>query len=551
MPSLIEIVEKINRGESDESLDLAAYQASENTAERFLAHHAGATLQLRSSHQHLLEALKAIGFADRKVLEQYVGLCSFLDCEAQRTVPMVEFGKSAIARGETALGLEALGQAVGADLWRGWQWTNDPGNLIDVAEQYAAAGERIGWKPAASGWSNTQPRIAYIVSSLADDEPAARAAASFAAGIDEKQFRVNVYSTEAYYRRDKQQFGPNFAFSASSGRRGTQILSRIKMAKAGPWIAPVNDDLSTAAMSLADQLVADQVDLVILDVDPSDAIAGTIVSWPVAKAKLAIARRAPLMSAALDGVCYLDASRCQCESGWWQEQGIRVESLVEGIDLAAPLSEAPRRITYGIPESAVILTTVSPDLSQTISPIMVETISAILKRYPQAVYLLVGAGDTAGLRKAFDAAGVGRRVGYAGRRRDMPGFLKMADIYLAEFPAATTSGVLEAMSMGLPTVAYEWDESPAGSAATEFVGSGAVLAGQDPALAMDRVGELIRNGSERQQQGRAMRQRVEQRFSYVQTIRAIESLCGTLLKEEAPAATSRVSLDAPEVREAA
>src|SRR5690606_30346741 len=111
------------------------------------------------------------------------------------TVPMVEFGKSAIARGETTLGLEALGQAVGADLWRGWQWTNDPANLVDVAQQYASAAERIGWKPAASGWSNTQPRIAYIVSSLGDDEPAARAAASFAAGIDEKQFRVSVYST--------------------------------------------------------------------------------------------------------------------------------------------------------------------------------------------------------------------------------------------------------------------------------------------------------------------------------------------------------------------
>lgn len=551
MPSLIEIVEKINRGEPIESPDLSSYQASSNTAERFLAHHAGATLQLRSSHQHLLEALQAIGFADRKVLEQYVGLCSFLDCEQQRTVPMVEFGKSAIARGETTLGLEALGQAVGADLWRGWQWTNDPGNLIDVAQQYAAAAERIGWKPAASGWSNTQPRIAYIVSSLGDDEPAARAAASFAAGIDEKQFRVSVYSTEAYYRRDKQQFGPNFSFAGSSGRRGTNILSRIKAAKAGPWIAPVNDDIGHAAISLADQLVADQVDLLIIDVDPSDAIAGTIVNWPVAKAKLSIARRAPLMSEALNGVCYLDGVRCESERGWWQQQGIRVESLIEGIDLDAPLAEAPRRVAYGIPDSAVILTTVSPDVSETISPVMVDTISAVLKRHPQAVYLLVGPGETAALRKRFDAAGVGKRVGYAGRRRDMPGFLKMADIYVAEFPGASMGGVLEAMSMGLPTVAYEWDETATGSAATEFVGSETILRGRDPALAIDSIGQLIRNTGERQEQGRAMRRRVEQQFSYTQTVRALESLCGTLLKGEAPVATGRISLDAPKARKAA
>ncbi len=111
MPSLIELVEKINSGDSLEPQELAGYQESPNSAERFLAHHAGATLQLRACHTHLYEALKAIDFADRKVLEQYIGLCGFLGRDDMKTAPMVQFGRSAIERGEAALGLEAIAQA--------------------------------------------------------------------------------------------------------------------------------------------------------------------------------------------------------------------------------------------------------------------------------------------------------------------------------------------------------------------------------------------------------------------------------------------------------
>ena len=458
MPSLIELVEQVNAGESVDAADLCGYQTSANAAERFLAHHAGATLQLRSCHGHLFEALGAIDFADRKVLEQFVGLCGFLGRDEQRTAPMVRFGNSAIARGETALGLEAIASAVATDLSRGWAWSGDRGNLADLCRTYATAAATIGWSRLNIGGSagNGQTRLAYVVSSLADDEPAARAAAALARNLDDKNFRLGVYSTEAACRRDRQQFAEGgFATAASSGgsaKRGGNTIARLGASKASHWIAPTTGpaggDFAAAAVALAEQLADDKIDVVIFDCDPGDPLAGVASQWPVAKRKLWVARRVPLYGEGIDAVAYLDPTRCAADESWWRDRDATAVPLVEGVDLDAPVGEAPRRGAYGIPDSAVILTTAADDVARTVTPALVDAIADVLKKNPQAVYLLIGGGDAAPIRKRFDAAGVGKRVGYAGKRRDLPGFLKMADVYVAEFPEASPQGVLQAMSMG-------------------------------------------------------------------------------------------------------
>ena len=47
---------------------LEVYQESPNSAEKFLAHHARAMLDLRRAHQHMLQSLEAIDYSDQKVL---------------------------------------------------------------------------------------------------------------------------------------------------------------------------------------------------------------------------------------------------------------------------------------------------------------------------------------------------------------------------------------------------------------------------------------------------------------------------------------------------
>ena len=102
MPSLMELVERVNKGELIDSDQLEIYEDSANSAEKFLAHHAHAMLDLRRAQQHMLQSLEAIDYSDQKVLNQFVSVSGFLGLTDLRTAPVVKFGACAIARADTA-----------------------------------------------------------------------------------------------------------------------------------------------------------------------------------------------------------------------------------------------------------------------------------------------------------------------------------------------------------------------------------------------------------------------------------------------------------------
>src|SRR5881227_2205649 len=116
MPSLMELVERVNKGELIDAEQLEIYQESSNSAEKFLAHHAHAMLDLRKAQQHMLQSLEAIDYSDQKVLNQFVSVSGFLGLTDLRCGPIVKFGSCAMQRREYGLGLEAIQNAVAFDL---------------------------------------------------------------------------------------------------------------------------------------------------------------------------------------------------------------------------------------------------------------------------------------------------------------------------------------------------------------------------------------------------------------------------------------------------
>ncbi len=60
MASLMELIERVNKGEMIDPTQLEVYQDSSNSAEKFLAHHARAMLDLRQAQQHMMQSLEAI-----------------------------------------------------------------------------------------------------------------------------------------------------------------------------------------------------------------------------------------------------------------------------------------------------------------------------------------------------------------------------------------------------------------------------------------------------------------------------------------------------------
>ncbi len=535
MASLMELVERVNKGELIDAEHLEVYEESPNSAEKFLAHHAHAMLDLRQAQHHMLQSLEAIEYSDQKVLNQFLSVSSFVGVSDMRAPAVVKFGSCAIARREYALGVEAIQNGVAFDLAHGGSYTSDRENCLFVATQYDRAAQSAGWRGGADAtldYNNKQTKIAYLVSAIADDEVSARAMCSIAKHIDAKRFKFQVYSTEAGVRREKQHFAHS-AYAAASAKRAPTTLDYLAKRNAPVWCAPVEGDVLAAAKELAAQLVRDKVDVVIFDTTQADPIAAMLASWEVARVKVNLCRRTPLYAPGINCVTYTDQVRFENDKAFWQARGVDARYVLEGIDTddALATGPAPQRSAYGIPDNAVVLATAGSELDRTMSEEFVETMINILRAHPHAIYLAIGEGEMAWQKRKFESAGVGKRVGYAGKRKDMPAFLRLADLYLAEFPAAGATGVLQAMAVERPVVALKWGDDVDQSAAATFVGSECTITARDPNAYIERVSKMIREPAYRAKLGKTMRQRVEQYFGFNQTARNLEQLCDQLIQQ--------------------
>jgi predicted O-linked N-acetylglucosamine transferase (SPINDLY family) len=542
--SLMELVERVNRGELIEPAQLEVYQDSPNSAEKFLAHHAHAMLDLRRAHQHMLQSLEAIDYSDQKVLSQFISISTFLGHNDLRAQAVVRFGSSAIARREYALGLEAIASGMSADLLAGGSYTADRENCQFVATQYARAAQGIGWtSPDTFDWNNKQTKVALIVSSIADDDATGRAVRSIAKYYDAKRFSLSVYVTDAAARREKATFAQAI-YGLPSAKRGKETLEFLARLKVPVWIAPVDGDVVHATQELANQLVADQTDVAIIDATQADPVAAVVADWDVARVKINLVRRSPLYAAGIDSVTYLDQNRFDTDKDAWARAGVESNFILEGIDIDEATGPAPHRSAYGIPDQAIVLATAAVDLDRSMSGEFVETMINILRAHPHAIYLLIGEGDLAWQKRKFESAGVGKRVGYAGKRKDLPSFLRIADLYLTEFPAAGATGVLQAMAMERAVVAMRWGDTAEQSQAAGFVGSEATISGRDTAAYIERVSKIIREPHYRAKLGKTMRARVEQHFAFAQTARHIEQLIDQLIQQTSEAEFEYVDADA-------
>ena len=532
MASLMELIERVNRGELIDPAQLEIYQESSNSAEKFLAHHAHAMLDLRRAQQHMMQSLEAIDYSDQKVLNQFMSVSSFLGLTDLRAGPVAKFGACAIGRREYALGLEAIQNAVSFDLAQRGSWTSDRENCQFVAGQYERAARGIGWSaPEAAPFdgNNRQTRVGLIVSSIADDDATGRTIRALARYLDNKRYQLVVYSTEAAARREKQPFGLT-SFAPASRKRGVTTIGELASRGIEFFTAPVEGDVVTSARDLADKLIADKIDLALLDTTQADPIAALIATWETAPIKINLCRDTPLFSAAVNCITYLDAVRFEADREYWQKRGMESKFILEGVDTEAALGAMPARSAYGIPENSVVLATAGNNLDKSLSGEFLDAIVTILRAHPNAIYLLIGDAELAWQKRKFESAGVGKRVGFAGKRKDLPGFLRIADLYLAEFPSASAFGVLQAMSVERPVVAAKCGEDAETSQAATLVGSEGVILGKDTAAYIDRVGKIIKDKAYRAKLGKMMRTRVEQHFSFAQTTRQFEQMFDQLIQ---------------------
>jgi glycosyltransferase involved in cell wall biosynthesis len=140
------------------------------------------------------------------------------------------------------------------------------------------------------------------------------------------------------------------------------------------------------------------------------------------------------------------------DRGYPPERAVVIPNGVERAD--PPEARSAIRLELGIPDGAVVATLVASLRPEKRVTEFVHAVRSARALHPELLGLIVGDGSD---RPAIDAAVNGdSAIRLLGHRDDVPRLLKAADVFvLSSQYEASPVAVLEAMSAGLPVVAYD------------------------------------------------------------------------------------------------
>lgn len=528
MSSLVENVERIRAGQPGDAEALAAHLDA-GPAERFLAHHAAATLAMRDARDHLLDAMRAIGGSDRHVLGQFLAVSKLLGLTGDVARPVSDFGLAAIDRGRWAVGVDALARALRLDETTGDRsLAADVDRCAEISERYERAARTLGRRVTRPRRVPGRTCVALLTTDLSDGSPTAQLLDAWARHASPDAPRLRVYTTEAWAAsRPAVALGAAVASppTHASATAGQSTIARLRAAGVEVWHAQADADAIQTSRMLTERLVRDAVDLLLVDASLADAAAWMTVAGRPVDRQIALLRPGRASGlAGIDTIVDLDDAIWRGDRGVWADRGIAFRSLIQGVD--ATVESIVGRKSYGIAENACVMLTVSRDPGRSIAPDFARMIARALSENPKAVYLIVGPGECVEQRRIFEAAGVAKRVGYAGERRDVAAFVAMADVYVAEPPESDRDAILTAMQLGRPVAILAGDADRLGHA--RFVGAPHAVVGNLQTM-LDRLSRWLKDPSRRAEVGDALADRSRERFAIATTIARLQELIAETL----------------------
>ncbi len=527
-PSLVELVDRVRAGQPVDDGAFDTYCESPNQAERFLANYARATVSLRHGRELLMESLRAVDFADAAVLKQYIEISNYVGQREQNAWAIFKYAK-AVTQRDWPAALGAMQDAIRLDQASGGAMIGQREHWTDVAGEYEKAAKMLGKRNAKRKPTGSEQKltIAYLTSSVVDDTPAATMLGAIGRNLDVQKFAMKVYITDAPSREAATPFA-SFSPMEPSGERGLNTLTALRNRGIESWTLPGGADVVRQARMLVERIACDGADVVFVDASLADAVAWIAIANRAAPVQIAFVRKRPIGATGIDHVVWLDDARRELDLSFWQQLGVKNTAMRQGIDTdmrAAPLD----RSAIGVPADAQILMTYTHRPEQTIGRTFVDTICAILQANPQAVYLLAGEGEFGQAKKLFDAAGMGKRVGFTGSRKDLGAFLRVADVYLAEFPTTDRAGLMQAAAVARPVVTMA-SRDP--SSDFRLLPELAQVAGGSVSTYVARVNQLLRDPTARATLGQQLRTFAIERFSLARTATDLLTLASHLKQDQ-------------------
>lgn len=209
----------------------------------------------------------------------------------------------------------------------------------------------------------------------------------------------------------------------------------------------------------------------------------------------------------------------------------KVVLIHDGIDperiVAAASATDGVRAQFGIPSDAPLVGVVGNVKAWKGQDTLVRAMPQVLRRFPDAYCLIVGSvADEpyrALMQRHIVEAGIAARVVFTGYQRHPAAFMAQMSVVVHTSTAPEPFGlvVLEGMALGKPVVAT------AHGGPTDIIVNGAsgylTLPGDDGALARVLV-ELLADAALRERVGSAGRQRLNEAFTALSSVRALESV---------------------------
>lgn len=144
-----------------------------------------------------------------------------------------------------------------------------------------------------------------------------------------------------------------------------------------------------------------------------------------------------------------------------EQGGLPASKLVvvpNGVDVPRFKNASPADLTqFEIPKDAFTLLFVGRLEPQKAPEVLIDGVSPLLPLYPELHVLIVGAGSLeSSVRDQVAARETGKRVHFAGRRRDVPEIMRACDcLVLVSRWEGMPNVVLEAAAAGLPIISTE------------------------------------------------------------------------------------------------
>ena len=209
----------------------------------------------------------------------------------------------------------------------------------------------------------------------------------------------------------------------------------------------------------------------------------------------------------------------------------KIEVIYNGVDLERFEKEIDiknKKRELSIPVNSPLIGTIGRLQPQKDHKNFLKASSLILKKFPDAHFLIVGGGSLRGKLEDFaKKLGIEKNIHFLGERKDIEEILPLMDIFVLSskregFPIT----ILEAMACGIPVVATSVGGTP------ELVESGKegfLVPPENPHILSDAIVNLLRKEELGKEMGRNGRERVKS-FSIERMVERTESLYNELMQ---------------------